>query len=210
MNRKELSQRYWKYYLMLESRFMDSIEYVELHKDNESAFSNGYALLIQAVGAELDTVFKEYCGFNTADTKNITHYANYILESDINIKEMTIVIPEYDMEIKPFENWDKACPKQSLLWWVAFDDMKHNRYEQLHSASQKNTLNILGALYLVEMLLLKKITDGTSELDVFDESSKLFTLKDWTTKAVPLGESFAVLAEMIASDDGEVYRSFDA
>ena len=58
MNRKELSQNHWKYYLMLEKRFVESIEFVELHEDNFDAFSNGYALLIQAIGAELDTVFK--------------------------------------------------------------------------------------------------------------------------------------------------------
>ena len=67
MNRKELSQNHWKYYLMLEKRFVESIEFVELHEDNFDAFSNGYALLIQAIGAELDTVFKEFCGFNTTD-----------------------------------------------------------------------------------------------------------------------------------------------
>ena len=61
MNRKELSQNHWKYYLMLEKRFVESIEFVELHEDNFDAFSNGYALLIQAIEAELDTVFKELC-----------------------------------------------------------------------------------------------------------------------------------------------------
>lgn len=50
MNRKELSQNHWKYYLMLEKRFVESIEFVELHEDNFDAFSNGYALLIQAIG----------------------------------------------------------------------------------------------------------------------------------------------------------------
>ena len=78
MNRKELSQNHWKYYLMLEKRFVESIEFVELHEDNFDAFSNGYALLIQAIGAELDTVFKEFCGFNTTDRKTVADYAQYI------------------------------------------------------------------------------------------------------------------------------------
>ncbi|GDY88521.1 hypothetical protein MCC01971_01390 [Bifidobacteriaceae bacterium MCC01971] len=62
MTRKELNQKHWRYYLMLEKRFIESMEYVELHQDNYNTFSNGYALLLQAIGAELDTVFKEFCG----------------------------------------------------------------------------------------------------------------------------------------------------
>ena len=84
MNRKELSQNHWKYYLMLEKRFVESIEFVELHEDNFDAFSNGYALLIQAIGAELDTVFKEFCGFNTTDRKTV---ADYGIEKKISAKE---------------------------------------------------------------------------------------------------------------------------
>ena len=62
MNRKELSQNHWKYYLMLEKRFVESIEFVELHEDNFDAFSNGYALLIQAIGAELGySEYKQIC-----------------------------------------------------------------------------------------------------------------------------------------------------
>lgn len=86
MNRKELSQNHWKYYLMLEKRFVESIEFVELHEDNFDAFSNGYALLIQAIGAELDTVFKEFCGFNTTDRKTVADYAQYILTNTPDIK----------------------------------------------------------------------------------------------------------------------------
>lgn len=71
MTRKELSQNHWKYYLMLEKRFVESLEFVELHRDNFNTFSNGYALLIQVIGAELDTVFKEYCGFNTTERKKL-------------------------------------------------------------------------------------------------------------------------------------------
>ena len=71
-------------------------------------------------------------------------------------------------------------------------------------------LNILGALYLIEMLHLKKITDGTDELDVFDESSNLFTLKNWTSKAIPLSEAFAVLGDMIENEGNTTHKAFDS
>lgn len=210
MNRKELSQNHWKYYLLLERRFIESIEFVELHKDNFDAFSNGYALLIQAIGAELDTVFKEFCCFNTTERKTIADYAQHILTNTPDVKNQKISVREYDIEIQPFLNWDTNQPGRSLQWWGAFTDIKHNRYEQLKQAKQENVLNILGALYLIEMLYLKKITNGTDELDVFDESSNLFTLKNWTAKAVPLSKTLEVLGEMLEDDGESVSRTFDA
>lgn len=89
-------------------------------------------------------------------------------------------------------------------------DVKHNRYEQLKQAKQENVLNILGALYLIEMLYLKKITDGTDEFDVFDESSNLFSLKNWTSKAVPLSQAFAVLSDMMDDENNTTNKKFDA
>lgn len=209
MDKRELKQNHWNYYLMLEKRFIQSIEYVELHEDNFDTFSNGYALLIQVIGAELDTVFKEFCGFNTTDRKTITDYARYILQNNPDVKNQRIYVKEYNLEIQPFDNWDVSQAAQSLEWWNAFTDIKHNRYEQLKQAKQKNVLNILGALYLMEMLHLKNITDGTDELDVFDEGSALFMLKDWTSKAVPMSQMFAVLSDMIEDENSVAERTFD-
>lgn len=208
MDRKELSQRHWKYYLMLEKRFIESIEYVELHKDNYNAFSNGYALLIQAIGAELDTVFKEFCNFSTSDRKSIANYAQFILNNNPDIINTKIILQEYDIEIQPFQNWNTTQPGQALKWWTAFTDIKHNRYDRLHQARQENALNILGALYLIEMMYLKEITKHTDEADVFDESSSLFTLKNWTSKVVPRGQEFEVLTKLLEDQSSE-FR-FDA
>lgn len=193
---------------MLEKRFIESIEFVELHKDNYDAFSNGFALQLQSIGAELDTMFKEYCGFNTSDRKSIADYAQYILANEPDIINKQIILREYDITIQPFQNWNMSKPAQSLQWWEAFTDIKHNRYEQLKLAKQENVLNMLGALYLLEMLCLKKVTENTSELDVFDESSKLFTLKNWTSKAIPLSDAFAVMSDLM--ENGECNKSFDA
>ena len=56
---------------VMKNDFIESLEYVELHKDNFNTFSNGYALLIQAIGAELDVVFKEFCGFSIRRAQKI-------------------------------------------------------------------------------------------------------------------------------------------
>ena len=67
MTRKELSRNYWRYYGMLEDKFLATVNYVELNQANFQSFSNEYALLLQAIGAELDNFFKVYCGFDPTD-----------------------------------------------------------------------------------------------------------------------------------------------
>ena len=57
MTREEFLRDYWAYYLMLEKKFVHTLNYVSLHTDNESVFSNEYAALIQMIGAEMDSFF---------------------------------------------------------------------------------------------------------------------------------------------------------
>ena len=167
MIRKEITQKHWRYYLLLEKRFIETIRYVSLNVENVGAFSDEFGMLIGAVGAELDTLFKVYCGFDTTTRKNIKDYVDYIDYEEktkplLHTKEhpfrtQIIILEEYDMTIQPFKGWDNEKPSQSLEWWDAYDKLKHNRFDNRKLANQQNALNILGALFLLNMKLLKRI-----------------------------------------------------
>ena len=210
LDRNELTLKYWRYYLQLESLFMESIEYVELHPSNFSAFSNRYALLIQAIGAELDSLFKFFCGFDLSARKSISDYAGQILQNNPNIVNQKIKLRQFGFEIQPFQGWDATHAAQSLSWWSAFTNIKHNRSADIHESSQQNTVNILGALYLLEMLCLRKISEATHEPDVYDIRSNLFTLENWTTTPETIDDAFMLLADIIESDGSESDLKFDA
>ena len=85
MTRKEFLQHYWRYYLVLEEKFKNTLNYIELDWQNAGTFSNEYALLLQSIGAELDNFFKVYCGFAAEDRKNMNDYCTFVLSdySDI-------------------------------------------------------------------------------------------------------------------------------
>ena len=55
MRRQDFLNNFGGYYLMLEKKLMTTFNYVELSTSNFSTFSNEYALLIQSIGAELDS-----------------------------------------------------------------------------------------------------------------------------------------------------------
>ena len=52
MNSDYFNRHYWTYYLMLEQKLLATQNYVDFDKDNYQTYSNEYALLLQAVGAD--------------------------------------------------------------------------------------------------------------------------------------------------------------
>lgn len=197
MTREELSRNYWRYYRMLEDKFLATTNYVEVALTNFSSFSNEYALLIQSIGAELDNFFKVYCRYNPTDRKNIADYANFILAEYTSITTQKIKVLGTDIELIPFQRWNVAAPAQSLFWWSAFDKIKHNRHGNFSDANQKNVLNMLAALYLLEMKQFGKVAKESNghlvEPDSPDEGSKLFSLPEWSFRYIRVGEFFAVV-----------------
>lgn len=135
MIRKELSRYYWRYYRMLEDKFLSTVNYVEISQANKSTYSNEYALLLQSIGAELDNFFKLYCGFNLTDRKNIADYATFVLTDFPAIITTQIQVLDTDMTVTPFDGWNTNIPAQSLSWWLAFDHIKHNRVGNFQEAN---------------------------------------------------------------------------
>lgn len=209
MTRKELSRNYWRYYRMLEDKFLATANYVEINPANFGSFSNEYALLLQSIGAELDNFFKVYCGFNLADRKNVADYASYVLSDFPDITTTQIRVLETDITVTPFQGWNTTTPAQSLSWWLAFDHIKHNRNGTFPDANLENVLNMLAALYLMEMKLFGKVAKESGghleESDSPDDKSKLFEIIGWNYRYVRVGEYFAVVDGVFCQilDDGE-------
>ena len=198
MTNSELSKNYWRYYLLLEKRFLETEEYVEINKRNYKTFSNGFSMLIQAIGAELDNFFKVYCGYNLQERKTITDYAGCILNDYPLITTQKVSVIDRDIDLVPFEKWDNMQPAKSLTWWQVYDDIKHNRHGNIEKANQENTLSMLAALYLLEMKCFMRFVDigpdgKPTEPDIPTEESKIFVIDDWNNRYTPLGKTFAII-----------------
>lgn len=198
MERDIFSRNYWRYYCLLEKKFLSTVDYVEIHKDNFNCYSNEYALLLQAIGAELDNVFKLYCDFNLTDRKTIADYAQYILNSSPKIVEYRIKIVGNDIELTPFLAWDIREAAKSLRWWSAFTNIKHNRNDNFKNANQNNVLNILAALFMLETMCFKKFSKVGANHELLepyapDELSKLFRMVDWKYRFIRLANGWGLI-----------------
>ncbi len=85
---------------------------------------------------------------------NIGVYAVIILSKWTEIRDQKVEFMEKRLFLEPFKGWDKEKAKQSLTWWCAFDDIKHSRAVNIKSATLWNTVNVLSALYMLEMKYL--------------------------------------------------------
>lgn len=183
MDRTTFMNNYFRYYILLENKFTSTLNYVELAEENFSTYSVEYAHQLLAIGSELDSFFKIYCGFNSDDRKNIIHYTRHIMNSYPKITSQKIEIINTDIEIAPYADWEQWNPSNNtgnlLDWWEAYNSVKHNRQNNITKASMKNVINSLAALHLIEMKYLQAITKGTKEPDEPELRSEIFKLKDW-------------------------------
>ena len=183
---KEMSNNYWKYYLMLESKFIDSTRYVELDSDNYTTYSIDFANQIITIGSELDVFFKVASDLNLSDKKTIKDYYNKISNkySDIKNQKVTI-LNKKDMVLQPFKKWNENFPGE-LDCWKSYNNIKHNRVLKFKESKLENALNILAALFILEMYYFKTIFENNeSEIDekydVPEIGSNLFKLENFDT-----------------------------
>ena len=191
MTRQEFMERHWRFYSMLEDKFTNTLQYVELDERNFQTFSMEFVSQIREIGSEIDVVLKELLGYAQDDRKNIADYIKGIEETYPDMFQRKIMTQK--LTIIPFDNLNKEKPSE-LLWWKAYNDVKHGRVLNFKEANLQNTLLLLATLYLFEMYLLKK-SIKENESDIVEKDSGLFRILDWKTKYMPLNRMFAKIED---------------
>lgn len=184
MEREAFLQNYWNYYLVLENRFINAVNYVALNSDNYNTYSFEFVNLILLIGSELDVTMKYLSGISESDRASIQNYADKILVEYPEILTREIKIQGMADTCKPFEGWNVDHPADSLVGWNAYNSVKHGRVSNLKEAKLINVLNLLACLYVIENYVLKDVAEENDDIDIPDQDSKLFVLKDWKRKYI--------------------------
>lgn len=186
---KGFRKKYWNYYIDLERELIGISSYVALRNENWKTCSNKIISLLLNIGAEFDFLCKIVCGFNVSERKNISDYANVLLNEIRNLQQVKIEILDTDIVIYPFKNWDIQHAKD-LFWWEAYNSVKHDRVDNFDKGNLENLINALGALYYLEMYYIKKLADLQNIPNVIDlpvSRSKVFKIVGWVTKYTCIG-----------------------
>lgn len=181
---QEFLDNYWKYYLILEEDFLNTIRYVQLHEDNFKTFSVEYTKQYQAICSEIDVVCKQFCKVinSNSTVSNIIEYAETILTSKPGMSEERVTIKKYKLDdLYPWKEWklkNNDNKHKSPTWWRNYNNVKHNRLNNFQNANLGNVLNALAGLYVLEVYCYEKIKNGQG-IVYPTPRSKLFTLNDF-------------------------------
>lgn len=172
---------FWRYYLIIEEKFAQSIRYVELSRENYSTYSIEFVNQLQSIGSEIDVIMKSMSGFCSSDSKTIKDYYVKILHDYPDIRNWEVKAK--DISVKPFALWDASKPGKSLTWWKAYNKIKHGRNGNYKKANLKNVLHALMALYLLEKLYFKKLAYEEGMPDALKKDSELFSISGWKSNS---------------------------
>lgn len=182
MNQAELDS-IWNYYLSIEQDLAATSRYIEPSRQ-ENVYSFEFSKLLVLSCTEAEAVFKAICkAITEKECGNIGEYKEVILGSFPRIVTAEVSIPRWGQVIRPFEGWDTG----KLEWWDAYGAVKHNRGSNFESASYKNAVYALSALYILIFYLAKthniRITDTKSTYIVSAYAFRLFACAP--TKQLP-------------------------
>lgn len=153
----------WHTYLNFERDFIDVTRFVALERENGGTYSEKIAQLLLLIGSTVDSVFFEMRTSPSLDGKtgvselrqnsepNIGQYRE-VYESIYELSAVEVVahhgLTNYGA-IKPF---DRFLSKQSPAWWDAYNDIKHEFYQNWRKGTLDNLVNALGGLFALNVL----------------------------------------------------------
>jgi hypothetical protein len=213
VNSIEFDEKYWGYYLNLESDFINTQRYVTIDSDNYTAFSMEYAKQYQTICSELDVLCKQYCYHlsNTNNASNILGYANVILTKRVDIKSRIVKMNNVStITLNPWMEWNtdsndhlngKNPCNISPQWWIMYNKVKHSRTtfdsngkEFFKTANLINTLNALAGLFVLEMYFYKDLvlTDSIHNITIPSRVSSLFRIENWENHLQMVGNGLVL------------------
>lgn len=123
--------------------------------------------LIIKAASEVENQWKQLIRINGYDKEYLTtrDYSKLLEFIDF---DLPIKINGYDCDVifRPFRHWSKEKPSKSIIWYDAYNQLKHDRTSYKTLATFENVINTVGAVYVLmiirydNMLVSRKVTES--------------------------------------------------
>ena len=127
---------------ILIQKLQDILLYVEPSESGLKTYSHKIRELLILACTELECTFKTY---SFGKNQGMNDYVKIL--SMVNLAKHKLSLVGYTNPYKccPFEKWDPKQPTKSLLWYDAYNQVKHNKDDSFHSATLENCINAIAA-----------------------------------------------------------------
>lgn len=142
------AQHYIRAFILIQKDLLDLFDYIEPADQNLATYSFRIHELLLRACVEVEANFKAILrenGYKKHEKNwNITDYQK--IEGSHFLSSYQITIPYWDGKhntVKPFEEFSS---ENKLSWYSAYNNTKHDRYENFKSASFKNLISAVAGL----------------------------------------------------------------
>lgn len=137
----------------IQSRFLDCIRYVDLHSNNNNAFSYELAGVLKDCGSCFGSVLDAMVRgsrFTHRPQPNIRDYRSFLLAQEPRIWLRSVHVRSRFPKglILPLYSLKKG--NASPAWWTAYNQVKHSEYREYRLGSLGNAATSLAALVILE------------------------------------------------------------
>lgn len=193
IERRDFIRIHWNLYLTCEKAFIETLEYVDLQKNNYNTCSNRISIQLITICTLIDSTLREM--YSLSGAVELKHLAQELNADSSFSPTMSVYVKplrEKPCEITPWENLAKSGKDAVPEWWNAYNGLKHDRYRNEMVGTLENLMHGLAAFYIVEMMYAKKVGDywfqengqqaSDETIDVPNDVSRVFELENWTTR----------------------------
>lgn len=184
---KDSINEHFRYYLENESQFKSAERFIYVSKKCQTAYSFVYSNLLLNICSDFESLIRAYFGKENDEVMEV-HNIIQAVSADEKLKkilEETAVYANSDYGVLyPFKvNHNQKTNKDNFAWWEAYNKIKHNKVAKIFHANQKNILNALAALYILNRYVLSIYADKNGDIDVFKGDNCCFKLNQLKSRS---------------------------
>ena len=161
---------------------MKTNRYVTHSNKNKDVYSDEFSSIILLSCSELDSLFKQLCIIRGIKSKGkhfqIKDYAPLIKElftNSLGVSPSIGTLNNDSIILFPFNNIDVSVPYADLIWWEAYQAIKHNRIQNVVKGSLSNAILSVAAHFLV----LRELIEYMEEPSVREHLQKNYWTEYW-------------------------------
>lgn len=146
----------------VQKRFVDCMQYVEVHSENCDTFSYQFASILRDCGSVFGSVLDAMIrgsGFAVRGQTDITDYKSFLKAQDNTMYLASVhfrrrfpnglILPLYSLKTR----------RNNPGWWLAYNKVKHSEYDEYRFGNLGNAATALASLVILETVFGKPSTD---------------------------------------------------